>query len=109
MPDTDERSEVQEFASFDIREVGRVKAVRDCIVRVNGLPSCLNGQLVEFGTGSRGMVMGFTEEDVQILSFGLKGELRAGDEVYNRVESFKVPVGEGFIGEHVGCSCSRRR
>ncbi|MBN1587235.1 MAG: F0F1 ATP synthase subunit alpha [Candidatus Omnitrophica bacterium] len=87
--------------SFDVREVGHVKSVRDCIVRAVGLPSCLNGQLVEFCNGTQGMVMGFTEEDVQILAFGVKGELRAGDEVYNKGGSFRVPVGDNFLGRVV--------
>ena len=45
--------------SFDVREVGRVTAVREFIVRATDMPSCINGQIVEFDQGLRGMVMGF--------------------------------------------------
>lgn len=88
-------------ASFEIREVGLVKSVREQIVRVVGLPSCMNGQMLEFANGARGMVMGFTEDAVQILMFSGKGMIRAGDEVYNRGQQFKSPVGEKFLGRVV--------
>ncbi|MBI4342748.1 MAG: F0F1 ATP synthase subunit alpha [Candidatus Omnitrophica bacterium] len=91
--------------SFEIREVGTVKSVRELIARAVGLPSCMNGQMVEFANGARGMVMGFTEHEVQILTFGGKGRIRAGDEIYNRGEEFRVPVGEAFVGRIVNALC----
>ena len=45
---------------FDVREVGWITSVKEFIVKVKGLPSCMNGQVVEFSTGDKGMVMGFT-------------------------------------------------
>ena len=86
---------------FDVREVGHVTSVREFIVKVQGLPSCMNGQMVELSHGDRGMVMGFTEEHVLVLVFGNKARLRAGNEVYARGEPFTIPVGEGFIGRVV--------
>lgn len=91
--------------TFEVREVGTVKSVRELIVRVTGLPSCMNGQRVEFANGAAGMVMGFTEQDVQVLVFGSKGRIRAGDEIYNRGEAFHVPVGEAFVGRVVSSLC----
>lgn len=93
------------MVTFEIREVGLVKSVREQIVRVVGLPSCMNGQMVEFANGARGMVMGFTEDTVQVLMFGGKGRIRAGDEVYNRGAEFVVPVGEKFLGRVVNSFC----
>jgi len=88
-------------AAFDVRETGSVKSVRELIVRASGLPSVMNGQMVEFANGARGMVMGFTESEAQILAFGGKGQIRAGDEIYSRGEEFRVPVGEAFVGRIV--------
>ncbi|MBI3324642.1 MAG: F0F1 ATP synthase subunit alpha [Candidatus Omnitrophica bacterium] len=88
-------------ASFDVREVGHVVSVREFIVKVQGLPSCMNGQMIEFANGEQGMVMGFTEEHVLVLVFGNKAKVRAGDEVYSRGEPFTIPVGDGFIGRVV--------
>ena len=92
-------------STFQVREVGTVRSVRELIVRVTGLPSCMNGQMIEFANGALGMVMGFTEQEVQVLVFGGKGRIRAGDEVYNNGEEFRVPVGDAFIGRIVNSLC----
>ena len=86
---------------LDVKEVGRVASVREMISEVHGLPSCMNGQIVEFSNGDQGMVMGFSEHRVLILSFGVKGRIRAGDEVYSRGRSFMIPVGAETIGRVV--------
>lgn len=98
-------SDTSPQAVFDVREIGLVKSVREFIVKVTGLPSCMNGQMVEFANGARGLVMGFTEDEVQVLVFGGKGRIRANDEVYNRQEQFHVPVGESFVGRIVNSLC----
>ncbi len=86
---------------FDIREVGRVTSVREFIVKVEGLPSCINGQQVEFSNGDKGMVMGFTEHHALILLFGNKSKVHAGQEVYSHGQPFVIPVGESFLGRVV--------
>jgi len=96
---------MRDAPAFEVREVGTVKSVRELIVRVAGLPSCMNGQRVEFMNGALGMVMGFTAQEVQVLVFGGKGRIRAGDEVYNRGEELRVPVGEAFLGRIVNSLC----
>lgn len=85
-------------AWFDIHELGRVTSIREFIVKVTGLPSCMNGQQVSFANGDCGMVMGFSESHALILTFGNKAHLRAGDEVHSRREPFGLPVGDAFIG-----------
>ncbi len=86
---------------FDVREVGVITTVREFIVKVKGLPSCVNGQMVEFARGGRGMVMGFTEEDVLVLVLGNKAKVRAGDEIHSRGQAFEIPVGYDCIGRVV--------
>lgn len=92
-------------AKFALHEIGIIKSVRECIVRVEGLPSSINGQIVEFKHGGRGMVFGFNEQDVQILALTIKGALRVGDEVYSRAEFLHLPVGEAFLGRLVNSLC----
>jgi len=87
-----------EKISFDVREVGSVQTVREFIVAVDGFPSCMNGQMVEFKDGSRGMVMGFNEKRVMVLTFGNKAQLHTGEEVHSYGKPFSIPVGEGFVG-----------
>ena len=92
-------------ADFEIREVGRVLSVRKFIVNASGMPYCLNGQVVEFANGVLGLVMGFTEEKVQILVIGDPSSIRAGDEVYNKGQQLKLPASKGFIGRVVNSLC----
>ena len=101
MPKINTSEDVLAKPLFDVREVGRVSTVREFIVEVEGLPSCLNGQRVEFSNGDLGMVMGFTEKKVLVLAFGAKARISAGDQVYSRGEPFLAPVGDSFIGRVV--------
>lgn len=90
---------------FDVKEVGCVKAVREFIVLAENMPSCVNGQIVEFEAGLRGIVMGFTQDEVQILMLGPKAKIRAGDKVYSQAKSLYLPVGDGFVGRVVNALC----
>ena len=62
--------------NYDVREVGRIQSIREFLVTAIGLPSCINGQVVEFHDGTLGLVMGFNGEKVQILVLSLKVNLR---------------------------------
>ena len=48
-------------------EEGIVKAIRGCIVIVTGFQNCINGQLIRFGFGTIGLVIGFNEAEAQVL------------------------------------------
>ncbi|MCM8813480.1 MAG: F0F1 ATP synthase subunit alpha [Candidatus Omnitrophica bacterium] len=93
--------ELKPEISFEVREVGTVTSVREFIVKAADMPSVINGQIVEFDGGLRGMVMGFTEKDVQILILGPKARIRAGDKVYSSAKALQLPVGEAFRGRIV--------
>lgn len=92
-------------AKFEVHEVGKVKSVRECILRVEGLPSCINGQIVDLKQGSRGMVLGFSEQDVQVLVLNAKGYIKSGEEVFSKAEFLRLPVGDAFLGRIVNSLC----
>ncbi len=94
-----------ENSFLDVREVGIVKAVKKFIVLAEGLPSCANGQIVEFANGILGLIMGFSEERVQILILGDASSIRAGDEVYNKAEPLRLGVSASFIGRIINSLC----
>jgi len=96
---------MQKESVFEVKEVGKVKSIRKFIVIAEGLPSCSNGQIVEFSNNILGMIMGFTEEKVQILVLGDPSFIKAGDEVYNKGETLKLPVSSKFIGRVVDSLC----
>ncbi|MFH1190249.1 MAG: F0F1 ATP synthase subunit alpha [Candidatus Omnitrophota bacterium] len=91
--------------TFDVKELGYVQSIRKFIVIAKGLPSCMNGQIVEFAGGVQGLVMGFTEEKVQILVLGDASSIRAGDKVYNKAKSLDLPVSKDYIGRIVNGLC----
>ncbi|MCA9400766.1 MAG: F0F1 ATP synthase subunit alpha [Candidatus Omnitrophica bacterium] len=86
-------------------EVGYVKSIRGCIVIVEGLHNCINGQLVEFGLGTFGIIVGFNEKEAHVLIVKETISIRTGDEVRASLEPFTVPVGENFIGRIVNPLC----
>ncbi len=92
-------------AKFLAHEVGNILSVRECIVKVKGMPSCINGQIVEFEHGGRGMVFGFNEAEVHVLVLNSKTALHVGDKVISTGEFLSLPVGEGFLGRIVNSLC----
>lgn len=84
-----------------IEEKGRIKDIKEIVVRIDGLPTCLNGQLVELGNDVKGIIMGFDQSDVLVLILGDASKVRLGHEVKCVSEPFRIPVGDGFIGRMV--------
>ncbi|MFH1189720.1 MAG: F0F1 ATP synthase subunit alpha [Candidatus Omnitrophota bacterium] len=87
--------------SVSIGEIGRVKEVKKSVVKVEGLQGCMLGQLVTFVDGTKGFVMGFNENEVLVLLLGISKNIKAGNEVYSKEESFRIPVGNNFLGRIV--------
>jgi len=92
-------------ATFLVHEAGTILSVRECIVRVKGMPSVINGQIVEFEHGGKGMVMGFNEKEVHVLVLNSKSSLHIGDKVISTGEFLKLPVGDAFLGRIVSSLC----
>ncbi|MEI6514744.1 MAG: F0F1 ATP synthase subunit alpha [bacterium] len=92
-------------------ETGVIKDIKKMIVRITGLPSCLNGQLVDFGADNKGIIMGYDQEDVLALLLGDETKIRLGQSVTGTSEPFSIPVGESLVGRMVdalGNACDSR-
>ena len=92
-------------------EHGTIKDIKEMIVRIDGLSSCLYGQLVNMGDDVKGIIMGFDEDNVLALVLGDQGRLRMGHKVSGVSEPFKIPVGDQLIGRMVsamGDPCDHR-
>lgn len=84
---------------FEIKEVGIVKEIKRGIVRMEGLPTCIFGQIVEFAeSGRKGLVVDFDEAQVMAFVLGDETSIRLGSTVTSRNEVFSLPVGEAFLG-----------
>jgi len=84
-----------------VAEKGRIRDIKEIVVRIQGLPTCLNGQIVNLGNDVKGIIMGYDEEDVLVLVLGDRSRLRMGAEVTGVSEPFKIPVGDRFVGRMV--------
>jgi len=82
-------------------EEGRIRVIRGCIVIVEGFKSCINGQVIHFGYGTKGIIIGFDENEAQVLIIRQQEQLKTGDKAIATMEPFETPVGEGFIGRIV--------
>lgn len=90
-------------APFKMRftEKGIIKDIKKIIVRIDGLPSCLNGQIVDLGDQNRGIVMGFNEQDVLAMILGDDSKIRMGQTASGTSEPFTIPVGDALLGRMV--------
>ena len=87
------------FEPFDIKEVGVVREVKRGIVKIEGLPSCIYGQIIEFGeTNRKGLVIDFNDREVLAFILGDERDIRLGSTVTGRNEVFSLPVGKSFLG-----------
>ncbi len=88
-------------AAAQLEETGTVLAVGDGVARVYGLDKAMAGELVEFGSGTRGVVLNLEEDNVGIAIFGSSEEVKEGDTVKRTKEINAVPVGECLLGRVV--------
>ena len=89
-----------------LSEKGKIKDIKNIIVRITGLSACLNGQILDLGREVKGIVMGFNEEEVLALVLGDESRLRMGQEVSGISEPFTIPVGDRFLGRMVDALCN---
>ena len=95
----------QQLAGFksesELEEVGTVLQVGDGIARVYGLTKVQSGELVEFGTGLRGIVLNLEEDNVGVVLLGKSDDIKEGDTVKRTNRIASINVGEGMLGRVV--------
>jgi F-type H+-transporting ATPase subunit alpha len=82
-------------------ETGIIREIKEIIVRIDGLPTCLNGQIVDMGDGVRGLLMEYNEDSALALVLGSTSKLRMGKEVRALSEPFTIGVGDACIGRMI--------
>ena len=87
--------------SVDINEVGKVVGVADGITSVYGLNSVMAGEVVQFETGVKGMVLNLEEANVGIVVLGSMAGIVEGMSVKRTGELLSIPVGDAMVGRVV--------
>ena len=87
--------------SVDINEVGKVVGVADGITSVYGLNSVMAGEVVEFETGVKGMVLNLEEANVGVVVLGSMAGIVEGMSVKRTGKLLSIPVGDSMLGRVV--------
>ena len=82
-------------------EVGSVIDAGDGIAHVEGLPSVMAQELLEFSGGVMGMALNLDEHLIGAVILGDFSKIEEGQSVKGTKEVLSVPVGDGFLGRVV--------
>jgi F-type H+-transporting ATPase subunit alpha len=83
-------------------EIGTVIECGDGIARVEGLPSAMANELLEFENGVRGLALNLDVREIGVVILGEFNEIEEGQQVKRTGEVLSVPVGDSFLGRVVG-------
>src|ERR1700721_80986 len=93
---------VDSFTSDTSREeVGTVVDTGDGIAHVEGLPSVMTQELLEFPGGVLGVALNLDEHSVGVVILGDFETIEQGQQVKRTGEALSVPVGDAFLGRVV--------
>jgi len=88
--------------SYDLatesRSEGTVVSITDGIVRIHGLASAVQGEMLEFPGGSFGLALNLERDSVGGVVLGPYEHLTEGDKVKCTGRILEVPVGEELLG-----------
>ncbi|TCC02557.1 F0F1 ATP synthase subunit alpha [Kribbella soli] len=82
-------------------EVGTVVDAGDGIAHVEGLPSVMTNELLEFEDGTRGIALNLDVRDIGVVVLGEFDGIEEGQQVRRTGQVLSVPVGEGYLGRVV--------
>jgi F-type H+-transporting ATPase subunit alpha len=85
----------------ELEEVGTVLQVGDGIARIYGLSKVQSGELIEFASGLKGIVLNLEEDNVGAVTLGSSNEIKEGDVVKRTGKIASLMVGEGMLGRVV--------
>ena len=82
-------------------EVGTVADTGDGIAHVEGLPSAMTNELLEFPGGVRGVALNLDVHEIGAVILGDYAHIEEGQQVRRTGKILSVPVGDGFLGRVV--------
>src|SRR5919112_1732997 len=82
-------------------EVGTVFTSGDGIARVEGLPSAMANELLEFENGTLGIALNLDVREIGVVVMGDSEGIEEGQVVKRTGDILSVPVGDGYLGRTV--------
>src|SRR5215472_1702546 len=94
--------EAYEPGAAATEEIGTVIECGDGIARVEGLPSAMANELLEFEDGTRGLALNLDVREIGVVVLGDFSKIEEGQRAKRTGEVLSVPVGDEFLGRMVG-------
>ena len=88
-------------ADVSREEVGTVADAGDGIAHVEGLPSTMTNELLEFEDGTLGVALNLDVREIGVVVLGDSAKLEEGQRVKRTDRVLSVPVGDAFLGRVV--------
>ncbi len=85
----------------ELEEVGTVLTIGDGVARIYGLTQAQAGELIEFETGLRGLILNLEEDNVGAVLLGDYHDIREGATVKRTGKIAAVEIGDGMLGRVV--------
>jgi F-type H+-transporting ATPase subunit alpha len=82
-------------------EVGKVAQAGDGIARVEGLPSAMANELLQFDDGTLGLALNLDVREIGVVVLGEYAGIEEGKTVRRTGDILSVPVGDAFLGRTV--------
>ncbi|WP_116116135.1 F0F1 ATP synthase subunit alpha [Austwickia chelonae] len=82
-------------------EVGRVTDAGDGIAHVEGLPSAMTNELLQFEDGTLGLALNLDVHEIGVVILGDFSGIEEGQSVKRTGEVLSVPVGDSYLGRVV--------
>nr|WP_232547743.1 F0F1 ATP synthase subunit alpha [Propioniciclava soli] len=82
-------------------EIGVVTTSGDGIARVEGLPSAMANELLEFANGTLGIAQNLDVREIGVVVLGDSEGIEEGSTVRRTGEVLSIPVGEGYLGRTI--------
>lgn len=96
------KKQIHHFSSDQtVIEEGTVIQVGDGIVRVDGLQSAMNGELLELSCGVYAIALNLDSDSIGAVLMGSDAPVRQGDRVWATGSIAEVPVGDAMLGRIV--------
>ena len=100
------RSAIEDYVSSysadaSRQEVGIVTSTGDGIAYVEGLPSTMTNELLEFPGGVLGLAQNLDEREIGVVILGQYETIEEGQQVTRTGRVLSVPVGDNFLGRVV--------
>jgi F-type H+-transporting ATPase subunit alpha len=82
-------------------EIGTVTQAGDGIARIEGLPSTMSNELLQFENGTLGLALNLDVREIGVVILGDYEGIEEGTSVRRTGEVLSVPVGDAFLGRVV--------